>query len=373
MLGILRDACRWRLGRPRTPIPRARRAASTFGRPDRSPRSSAPEHAAAAAEWFGVTAGGNFERRPQRAAPPGARALGRSAEGEEGGAALERARSARVRPAGRQGADRVERDVRLLGAGRGRGGDGERDLAAARRSRSASSSGLTATPPTGGGCGPGSAGRRRRTSPRRRLRLAGRLPDRDSASSTGLRRYTEEALTAAHELIRLFSAEDGGWYTTGADAEALVVRPRQDHDGVTPAAGSVAALGARPARRDQRRRALPDPGQPERRGGRHGARPIAAVVRAPRRGGGLPRDRRGRGRRRRRPRRPRRRGIGGLRARTGAGLGRIAAEPAGRGAARPRAPTFAGAGCVSCRSPIPRRFPPPSTTRATDARTMIST
>jgi uncharacterized protein YyaL (SSP411 family) len=60
--------------------------------------------------------------------------------------------------------------------------------------------------------------------------------------ATGIGRYTEEALVAAHELIRLFSAEDGGWYTTGSDAETLVVRPRQHHDGVTPAAGSVAAL-----------------------------------------------------------------------------------------------------------------------------------
>ncbi len=59
---------------------------------------------------------------------------------------------------------------------------------------------------------------------------------------TGVGRYTDEALTTAHELIRLFSAEDGGWYTTGSDAEALVVRPRQTFDGVTPAAGSVAAL-----------------------------------------------------------------------------------------------------------------------------------
>jgi len=59
---------------------------------------------------------------------------------------------------------------------------------------------------------------------------------------TGVGRYTVEALSAAHDLIRLFSAEDGGWYTTGKDAEALVVRPRQVHDGVTPAAGSVAAF-----------------------------------------------------------------------------------------------------------------------------------
>ncbi|HXZ82885.1 MAG TPA: thioredoxin domain-containing protein [Acidimicrobiales bacterium] len=58
---------------------------------------------------------------------------------------------------------------------------------------------------------------------------------------TGVGRFGDEALTAAHELIRLFSAPDGGWYATGSDAETLVVRPRQIYDGVTPAAGSVAA------------------------------------------------------------------------------------------------------------------------------------
>jgi uncharacterized protein YyaL (SSP411 family) len=59
--------------------------------------------------------------------------------------------------------------------------------------------------------------------------------------ATGERRWTDEALAVASALIELFSAEDGGWYTTGSDAEALVVRPREVYDGVTPAAGSVAA------------------------------------------------------------------------------------------------------------------------------------
>jgi uncharacterized protein len=50
-----------------------------------------------------------------------------------------------------------------------------------------------------------------------------------------------EATTIAHDLMALFSAEDGGWYQTGLDATPLVVRPRELHDGVTPAAGSIAA------------------------------------------------------------------------------------------------------------------------------------
>ncbi len=49
------------------------------------------------------------------------------------------------------------------------------------------------------------------------------------------------ATAIAHDLMALFSAEDGGWYQTGLDATPLVVRPRELHDGVTPAAGSIAA------------------------------------------------------------------------------------------------------------------------------------
>ncbi|MGA8297656.1 MAG: thioredoxin domain-containing protein [Acidimicrobiales bacterium] len=52
----------------------------------------------------------------------------------------------------------------------------------------------------------------------------------------------EHATETAHALVALFSAEDGGWYQTGVDAEPLVVRPRELYDGVTPAAGSIAAL-----------------------------------------------------------------------------------------------------------------------------------
>ncbi|HUY30610.1 MAG TPA: thioredoxin domain-containing protein [Acidimicrobiales bacterium] len=59
--------------------------------------------------------------------------------------------------------------------------------------------------------------------------------------ATGDARWTAEALLAADGLVELFAAPDGGWYTTGADAEQLVVRPRDTYDSVTPAAGSIAA------------------------------------------------------------------------------------------------------------------------------------
>ena len=58
---------------------------------------------------------------------------------------------------------------------------------------------------------------------------------------TGEARYLADATEVASGLVELFSAPDGGWYTTGSDAEQLVVRPRDTYDGATPSAASVAA------------------------------------------------------------------------------------------------------------------------------------
>ncbi|MDA8289694.1 MAG: thioredoxin domain-containing protein [Actinomycetota bacterium] len=68
--------------------------------------------------------------------------------------------------------------------------------------------------------------------------------------ATGEAHWIAEAAEVAKGLIERFGAPRGGWYMTGSDAEELVVRPRDTYDGVTPAAGSVAAvallrLGAR--------------------------------------------------------------------------------------------------------------------------------
>jgi uncharacterized protein YyaL (SSP411 family) len=199
-----------------------------------------PEHAAAAAKWYGVTAEGNFGAGRSVLHRPVRGDLMRSAEVESWRAALERARSARVRPAMD---DKVLTEWNamtcsaLAEAAAATGNEtwrqaavevGEFLLASLRR-------------PDGRWLRAWQSGRAAH------LALAADyawLVDclTRLGELTGLGRYTEEALTTAHELIRLFSADDGGWYTTGSDAEALVVRPRQDHDGVTPAAGSVAAL-----------------------------------------------------------------------------------------------------------------------------------
>ncbi len=60
---------------------------------------------------------------------------------------------------------------------------------------------------------------------------------------SGNPRWTMEAVTIARQLLELFTDyERGGLYTTGSDAAPLVVRPREVQDGVTPSAGSIAAI-----------------------------------------------------------------------------------------------------------------------------------
>ncbi len=55
--------------------------------------------------------------------------------------------------------------------------------------------------------------------------------------------WTERATTAAHGLLDLFhDDEGGGLFTTGHDAEELIVRTKDLFDGATPSANAVAAL-----------------------------------------------------------------------------------------------------------------------------------
>ena len=60
---------------------------------------------------------------------------------------------------------------------------------------------------------------------------------------TGRALWRERAVQAVRELLELFWDEDaGGFFTTGSDAEALVVRPKEFLDGAVPAANSVALV-----------------------------------------------------------------------------------------------------------------------------------
>jgi uncharacterized protein YyaL (SSP411 family) len=60
---------------------------------------------------------------------------------------------------------------------------------------------------------------------------------------TGHAVWTERAVEVADGLIDLFhDAEDGGFFTSGRDAEALIVRTKEIFDGATPSANAVSAL-----------------------------------------------------------------------------------------------------------------------------------
>ena len=63
------------------------------------------------------------------------------------------------------------------------------------------------------------------------------------AEATGEARWIVEARAAADALLALFwDDEEGGVFTAGHDAEALLVRTKDVHDGATPSANSVTAL-----------------------------------------------------------------------------------------------------------------------------------
>ncbi|MGH9154613.1 MAG: thioredoxin domain-containing protein [Acidimicrobiales bacterium] len=62
------------------------------------------------------------------------------------------------------------------------------------------------------------------------------------AEATGQGRWIAEAVATADALVGLFAdGEAGGFFTTGGDAERLIVRQKDLFDGATPSANSVAA------------------------------------------------------------------------------------------------------------------------------------
>jgi uncharacterized protein YyaL (SSP411 family)/aryl-alcohol dehydrogenase-like predicted oxidoreductase len=82
----------------------------------------------------------------------------------------------------------------------------------------------------------------------------------DLYEAGGDEEFLRAALVLADTIRRDFAADDGGFYSTAAHGEALVIRPREGHDGATPSANAKAAsllarLGAHFGRDDLRQAA----------------------------------------------------------------------------------------------------------------------
>ena len=66
--------------------------------------------------------------------------------------------------------------------------------------------------------------------------------------------WLTDAIAVADALVRLFfDDEAGGFFTTGSDAPALIVRPKDYEDNATPSENSLAAERTPAARRAHRR------------------------------------------------------------------------------------------------------------------------
>ena len=207
--------------------------------------AAAGEGAAEAAEWWGVTPAGNFEganilHRPVRgdlARPPAVEAARR---------ALFERREGRVRP-GLDDKVLAEWNALMLQAlceaAAATGNPEWADAAAANGEfltaalRRADGRWLRSWQAGGDGR---EAGARHLACAHDYAALAGAFVS--LAELTGRARWIEEARAAADGLIELFwDSESGGVYTTGADAEALVTRPKDLMDNATPSAQSSAA------------------------------------------------------------------------------------------------------------------------------------
>jgi uncharacterized protein YyaL (SSP411 family) len=195
--------------------------------------------AAVAAAWYGVTEGGNFEGRNILSRPPGA-PLARPDDVEAARSALLAARDERVRP-GRDDKVLTEWNAMwcsTLAEAAGATGCVEWADAAVRTAEF-----LLAELRR-------DDGRWLRSWKDGRASHLAYSADyawlidcfTRCAELTGEERWLGEAASVADALVDLFLTPGEGLYTTGRDAPALVVRPREVTDGVIPSASSVAAV-----------------------------------------------------------------------------------------------------------------------------------
>ncbi len=192
---------------------------------------------APAAEWYGITSGGNWEGRSIPVRPVGA-SLERPPEVEEARRLLAAARAARVQPA---------RDEKVLTEWNA--------MTVATLAEVASATGRADYGRRAEEIGEFLwssmfvDGRLMRSWQGGRSRHLGVAADHAWLAEasvrlsewTGRAVWRERAVSAVRQLIDLFWDDAaGGFFTTGRDAEALVVRPKEFLDGAVPASNSVA-------------------------------------------------------------------------------------------------------------------------------------
>ena len=190
-----------------------------------------------AAEWYGITPGGNWEGRSIPVRPVGA-PLARPPEVEEARLLLAASRAGRVQPA---------RDEKVLtewnamtvatlaevAAATGRDDYGRRAEEIGEFLWASMYDGARLMRSWQGGRA-------------RHLAVAADYAWLAEASFrlsewTGAARWRERAVLAVNQLLDLFWDDaSGGFFTTGSDAEALVVRPKEFLDGAVPSSNSVA-------------------------------------------------------------------------------------------------------------------------------------
>jgi uncharacterized protein len=189
------------------------------------------------AEWYGITEGGNWEGRSIPVRPVGA-PLQRPPEVEEGRLLLAELRRSRIQPA---------RDEKVLTEWNAMAVATLAEVAAvtgsdayARRAQEIGEFLLREMYQDGRLMRSWQGGRARHLAVAADhawlVEACVRLSE-----LTGQERWRIRAQQAAHDLRTLFwDEEDGGFFTTGSDAEALVVRPKEFVDGALPATNSIA-------------------------------------------------------------------------------------------------------------------------------------
>ena len=190
-----------------------------------------------AAQWYGITEGGNWEGRSIPVRPVGA-PLARPAEVEQARVLLAAARAERVQPA---------RDEKVLTEWNAMAAATLAEVAAAtgldhygRRAEEICDFLWEAMFRDGRLLRSWQGGRARHLAVGADYAWLAEACLRVS-EWTGTARWRRRALAAVDQLRLLFwDDESGGFFTTGSDAESLVVRPKEFVDGALPATNSIA-------------------------------------------------------------------------------------------------------------------------------------